>query len=194
MTDAAPSTGWVPHRPEQRFSIVVSRFLNAALVLPFYVTAIHDADEGTRTDRQRMRDKQRGQEPGQLDYDVVQGFWNTLNMIPICRKLELKRGKNSLSDNQRVTFKKLMDCGAKPCVAWTLREVHSEMVREGFRFLANVETSIQKYEAQLDALDRAAELTKAGAAPKPKRAARKAEPRYTLSKTQARRANARGYA
>lgn len=180
------SRPWVPHRPEQRFSVVVDHFLTHALIPPFYATAIHDADEGTRTDRQRARDKERGQKPGQLDWDVCQGpggLW---------RKLELKRGKNDLSDNQRMTVSELTACGAKPVVAWNLRQAHDGLAAQGFRFKANVETLLQKYEAQLEALDRTAELTLAGAAPKKPARKTRNRPRNPAGKAMVRRAAAKG--
>lgn len=179
---------WIPHKPEDRLSIVTSHFLNAALVPPFYVTALADDDEGQRTKMQRIRGRERGQEPGQLDYDVWQGRlrddqqFGDAYYVPLARKLELKRGNNKPSANQLVTIKKLTDLGAPPVVAWDLRGVWRGLRNEGFRFLGNVETLLQKYEAQLDALDRDAELTLAGGAPaKKKRAARKAGPRTTFS-------------
>lgn len=182
---------WIPHQPEQRLSIVVNRFLNAALVQPFYCTAIHDADEGTRTDRQRARDKDRGQMPGQLDWDVVQGLPSALHGTrPLARKLELKRNKNVLSDNQRVTFRKLRSCGAMPVLAWTLREVYEGLAQVGFVFSGNVETLLQKYEAELEALDRTADLATAGTPAKRKSSPRKAEPRFLANKRMTKTLNA----
>lgn len=178
---------WIPHKPEDRLSIVTSRFLNAALLPPFYVTALADDDEGQRTMMQRVRGRERGQEPGQLDYDVVQGrgredAFGWVEYEPLARKLELKRGKNDLSDNQKMTVNKLSACGAAPVVAWTLREVHGGLLKVGFRFLGNVETLLQKFEADLAALDRTAELTLGGAAPaKRKRSTRKPTTRTPLT-------------
>lgn len=170
---------WIPHKPEDRLSIVTSRFLEDALVPPFYVTALADDDEGQRTPQQRMRGHERGQKPGQLDFDVVQGR----DGVALARKLELKRGKNDLSEHQKVTFQKLIACNAPPLKAKTLREVYQQLWGSGFRFNGNVETLLQKYEAQLDALDRTAELTLAGASPAKKSRPRKAAPRTTAPKS-----------
>lgn len=186
--------GWTPHKPEDRLSIVVSRFLEDALEPPFYTTALSDDDEGGRTQMQRVRGRERGQKPGQLDMDVVQGHWlgnNTIGqMVPLCRKLELKRGKNDLSEHQKTTRKKLIACGAFPIVAWTLRETHCLLTAEGFRFRGNVETLLQKYEAQLDALDRDAELRVSGV--KQPKTVRKTTPRFTPSRSVVRRAATKG--
>jgi hypothetical protein len=179
---------WLPHKPEDRLSIVTSRFLNAALVPPFYVTALADDDEGQRTRMQRIRGRERGQEPGQLDYDV----WQGAGAGYLARKLELKRGNNKPSANQLVTIKKLTDLGAPPVVAWDLRGVWRGLRNEGFRFLGNVETLLQKYEADLDALDRGAELTLSGGAPAKKPRKSKAGPRYSAGKRFQARANKAG--
>lgn len=183
---------WVPHKPEDRLSIVTSRFLNAALEPPFYVTALADDDEGQRTMMQRVRGKERGQEPGQLDFDVWQGRETVVGVVPIITKLELKRGKNKPSDNQVTTIKKLMACGGHPVIAWTLRDVYRGLFRIGFRFRGNVETLLQKHEADLEALDRTAELTLAGAAPAKKSRTRKTPARFTAGKQFQKRAAARG--
>jgi hypothetical protein len=179
---------WVPHKPEDRLSIVTSRFLNAALEPPFYVTALADDDEGQRTMMQRVRGRQRGQEPGQLDFDVWQGRTIGNVVVPLATKLELKRGQNKPSAHQIVTIRKLMACGASPLVVWTLRETHDGLAGIGFHFRGNVETLLQKYQADLDALDRAAELTLSGKTPQKKSRARKSAPRYVAGKGMQRRA------
>lgn len=154
---------WIPHKPEQRLSIAIDRFLDRALVPPFYCTAIHDADDGGRTDRQRQRDVQRGVKSGQLDWEVWQG------PNGLARRLELKRGANKPSPNQVVTIQHLTACGAPPVVAWTLREAFEGLRAQGFRFLPNVETTLQHCEELLAGWDRDAE-------------ARKAEPTVTASR------------
>jgi hypothetical protein len=159
VTERAPKP-WIPHKPEQRLSIVVGQFLERTLCPPHYVTALHDADGVARTDQSRMRDKVRGVKSGQLDWDVVQGD-------PLLqRKLELKRGDNKLSENQRVTARALATCGAPPVVAWTLREAYHGLRDAGFRFLGNVETQLQLLDAKLAAMDAEAAQTLAG---KPKK-------------------------
>lgn len=183
---------WLPHGPEDRLSIVTSRFLNDALVPPFYVTALADDDEGQRTMMQRVRGHERGQEPGQLDFDVWQGVPGLGGTVrPLARKLELKRGDNKLSANQIVTAKKLAACGAEPVVARTLCEVHDGLRRYGFRFHGNTETLLQKHQADLEALDRTAELTLAGVVTKKKSRPRKTEPRFTAGKRFQARARAK---
>ena len=169
-------TPWIPHKPEQRFSVVLRRFLRRALKQPCWFTAIHDADGGTRTDRQRIRDKERGIESGQLDWEVHQG------PPYLTRKVELKRGTNKTTDNQDSTIAKLTVCGAKPIVAWTLREAYEGMVEAGFRFEANVATTLQHCEALLDAWDREAEAIKAGTIIKKRRAPQKSGPRFLAGK------------
>lgn len=183
--------GWTPHKPEDRLSIVVSRFLEDALMPPFYVTALADDDEGGRTQMQRVRGRERGQKPGQLDFDVIQGQPIMHGGFhALCRKLELKRGKNQLSLHQTTTFRKLSACGAEPIVAWQLRQVYDLLSLVGFKFYPHYPTLLQKYEAQLDALDRDAELRVSGV--KQPKAVRKTTPRFTASRSVVRRAGSKG--
>jgi hypothetical protein len=169
MSDKKP---WVKNGPEARLSIAVDRFLRRALVPPFYATAVKDSDGGERSVQRRVRDKNRGIHKGILDWDVVQG--------PPClaRKLELKRGKNHTSDAQDKTIADLTACGAPPVIAWELREVYTGLLEAGFRFLPNVETTLQHWEAQLAGWDREAEMIKSGEVIPKKCAPRKAGPRF----------------
>lgn len=159
--NARPVKPWIKHKPEQRFSVVVKKFLNRALVRPCYFVANQDADSGGRTEQQRARDSERGIVPGQLDWEVEQGPPH------LFRRLELKRGKNKTSDNQDHTIKGCADCGAPPVVAWTLRQVYEGLANEGFRFVGNVETILQQCEADLEAMDRTAEAILLGTVVKP---------------------------
>lgn len=174
MSDTPRRKPWIPHRPEQRLSVFVNRLLEEALTQPFYATAIHDADEGQRTDQQRSRDKDRGQKSGQLD-------WKVMQFPGLYCEVELKRGRNGTSANQEVTIGKIKACGFDAFPAWTLREVHAGLAARGFRFAGNVETSLQKYEAMLAAADRNAELITSGAvtrkAPRPATQRRSAKAR-----------------
>lgn len=172
--DAPPRAGWVPHKPEQRLSIAINRFLGRALVEPCYFTALHDADGVQRTDNARTRDHARGVKSGQLDWDVVQGEPTN------ARKLELKRGKNRLSDNQKVTIQALTRCGLPPIVAYSVREAYEGLRKAGFRFYDDVEHHLRDVEAKLAEMDRDAELRKAGVAPAKKARPRKASPRYQM--------------
>lgn len=147
---------WVANKPEDRLSIAVDRFLRRALVRPFYAAAIQDSDGGARTMQQRVRDSNRGRKKGQLDWDVVQG------PPALCRKLELKRGKNDTSDSQEQSIADLTACGAPPVVAWTLRQVYDGLAGAGFRFTANVETVLQHCEELLAGWDREAEAVLSG--------------------------------
>ena len=171
MSGATKRKPWVSNKPEARLSIATDRFLRRALVPPFYVTAIHDSDGGERTMQQRVRDKNRGISKGQLDWDVVQA-------PGVARKLELKRGKKKPSESQVQTIADLTACGLRPVVAWTLREVYDGLLREGFRFGANVETVLQHCEEMLTGWDREAEDIMSGAVVKKASAPRKAGPRY----------------
>lgn len=162
---------WTANKPEARLSIAVDRFLRRALVPPFYVTAIHDSDGGSRTMLQRVRDKNRGIAKGQLDFDVVQG------PPALCRKLELKRGRNTTTEAQDLTIATLKACGASPVIAWTLREVYEGLLERGFRFMPNAPTVLEHMEALLAGWDRDADAVKASPPRKP--AARKVQPRYT---------------
>lgn len=157
-TPAPNERPWVPNGPEARLSIAVDRFLEHSLVEPFYVTAIHDADGGGRSDNQRARDENRGITKGQLDWDL----WQGIDATYLARKLELKRFDNDLSERQRETVRKLTLCNAPPIIAWTLREVLRGMTRAGFRFLPNVSTTLQYWEEQLASWDREAEDIKSG--------------------------------
>lgn len=148
---------WVPNKPEQRLSIAVDRFLGRALLPPCYFTAIHDADEGGRTDQQRARDRNRGIKSGQLDWIIVQGPGG------LVRSLELKRGRNRTSVNQDTTIAVLAHCGAPPVVAWTLVEAYRGLLAAGFRFAPNVGAVLQHMEAELAGWDREAEAIKSGA-------------------------------
>jgi hypothetical protein len=120
--------------------------------------------------------------PGQLDWDVAQGpgLW---------RKLELKRGKNKLSENQLTTFRKLNECGMMPVLAYDLQQAWRGLAAVGFRFTGNVSTLLQKYEAQLEALDRAAEADQPA---KLRRAPKKQGPRAARPGKWYRKANAQG--
>ena len=155
---------WIPHKPEQRFSLWLNRFLEHALIQPCYFTANQDADSGGLTDQQRSRNIQRGIKSGQLDWEIEQLTPNG----HLFRRLELKRGKNAATDMQKVTITKLMECGAAPEVAYNIRQAHSSLARMGFLFTANVETLIQKYEGFLEASDREADAILRGAAVKVK--------------------------
>ena len=154
---------WVHNRPEQRLSIATYRFLKRALLPPCYFTAIHDSDDGARTDLQRIRDATRGVTTGQLDWDIVQGVEVRPGVIrALARKLELKRGSNKPRGKQLQTIEDLTACGAAPVVAWSLREVHSGLVERGFRFSGNVETILQHLEAELASWDREADAVMSG--------------------------------
>lgn len=169
---AAPRP-WVANKPEQRLSIAVDRFLDLALLLPCYFTAIHDADGGARTDLQRIRDRSRGIKPGQLDWEVWQG------PNGLARRVELKRGKNKPSDHQLTTISKLDMCGARPIVAWTLRQVYGGLAAAGFGFTANVATHLQHCEALLDGWDREAEDILSGVVVRKPRATKPRKTRVT---------------
>ncbi len=160
---------WVSNGPEDRLSIAVDRFLRDTLVPPFWCSAVHDRDGGQRSMLQRTRDVNRGIRKGQLDWDVIQG------PPYLHRKLELKRGKNNLTEAQDHTFCKLVACGGHPILARTIRDVFHGLAGAGFSFLPNVGMKLAHYEAQLDAWDREAELILSGAVVKkrsPPRAAR----------------------
>lgn len=183
-TDTRDKKPWVMNGPEARLSIAVDRFLRRALVPPFYCTAIHDSDGGKRSMTERVRDKNRGVQKGQLDWHVAQpGIW---------RALELKRGRNTTSEAQDQTIASLTACGFRPVVAWTLREVAVGLREEGFKFLPNAGTTLQHMEAQLEAWDRNANDIKTGVVIKKKSRPRKAGPRYTASAGFVARARAKG--
>lgn len=150
----APVKIWVANGPEDRLSIAAFRFLNDTLESPFYVTMIHDRDHGKRTLMQRSRDANRGVTKGQLDADVVQG------PPYLHRKLELKRGRNDLTEAQIMTVDALTQCGGPPVVAWDLRDVFSGLMDEGFRFVPNSHLRLAYYEELLASWDREAELKK----------------------------------
>lgn len=175
---------WVQNKPEQRLSIAVDRLLRDTLAGLFYATAIHDADGGGRTDRQRARDANRGIKSGQLDWEVWQNIGRDL---PLVRKVELKRGKNDTSPNQDVTITKLTDLGAPPITAWTLAEVIAGLQAAGFRFNGTLPTKLAYYEAQLAAWDREADAIMSGAVVKKRAAPKKAPPRFVMGKRGAKR-------
>lgn len=175
---------YVSNQPEQRLSIAVDRFLRRALVPPFYCTAIHDSDGGKRSMVERVRDKNRGVQKGQLDWICVQPG--------VYRSLELKRGPNTTSESQDQTIETLTLCGFRPIVAWTLREVAVGLREEGFKFLPNAGTTLQHMEAQLESWDRAAADILSGAVIKKKSKPRAAGPRYTASAGFVARAKAKG--
>lgn len=179
-----PLKPWVPHKPEQRFSIVVDQLFSRTLMMPFYVCAT--ADEEGRTDNQRARDRIRGVKPGKLDWDVVQG------PLGLARKLELKIGDNKPTDNQLVTMRKLAECGAVPILAWDLRQVHAGMVREGFRFSDNVRFVIAELEQELAAANREAAGVKAGTIVRKKSRPKKRPPRFLMGKQRVNRARKAG--
>lgn len=182
-----PDKPWVVNKPEQRLSIAVDRLLDRALLPPNYTTALHDADEGGRTDNQRARDRNRGIKSGQLDWEVWQGPHG------LARRLELKRGKNTLSINQQTTIAALTACGAPPIVAYDLHQVHRGLAGAGFRFAANVSTILAHLEAELAGWDREADLIKSGQVVRKKsRSKPKAEPRFTLGKAAVGRARRAG--
>lgn len=170
VSDTVKKRPYVANKGEQRLSIAVDRFLRRALVKPCYVTAIHDSDGGERTMQQRVRDKNRGISKGQLDWQVVQ--------TGVYRPLELKRGKNNLSDAQVQTVADLTACGFPPIVAWTLREVYDGLSSAGFKFTGNVETVLQHCEELLAGWDRDAAAVMSGEVVKKKYAPRKAGPRF----------------
>lgn len=176
---------WIANGPEQRLSIAVNRFLERALLPPCYFVANQDADGGGRTDNQRQRDSNRGIKSGQLDWEVEQGRPHLM------RRLELKRGRNTLTARQQDTMNKLSLCGAHPVVAWTLEEVYEGLAGAGFRFAENVSTILQHLEAQLEAWDREAENVKTGTTVK-KRTYRPPSPRGLMPKRQVAAARAKG--
>lgn len=178
---------WVPHKPEQRLSMAVQRLLNRTLLPPCYFTALHDADGVARSEHARARDKVRGVRSGQLDWDIVQG------QPLLCRKLELKRGANGLSENQRQTVGALTACGAEPVVAWTLAEVYAGLTAAGFRFAANAPYVLAQVQQSLEAWDREAALVKQGVLVKPRKQSPKTtEPRYAWGKKAVQRARRGG--
>lgn len=176
---------WVANKPEQRLAIAVDRFLTRALLDPCYFTAMRDDIGAGRSNQQRIRDANRGVKSGLLDWEIWQG--DPL----IVRRLELKRGKNVLSDGQEITVAALVRCGAPPIVAWDLNQVWLGLLGAGFRFAPNFATTLQHCEELLAAWDREAEAIKTGAVVK-KTAMRKAPPRFTLSKRAAAGARKRG--
>lgn len=175
MSDVPAPHIWHHSTPEGRLSIATYRFLRRALVPPFYVVAIPDSDHGTRSDLQRMRDAAKGQIAGQLDMDCWQG------PNGLARKIELKRGRNKPTDQQRKTIADLTACGSPPVVAWTLEQVHLGLTMCGFRFLPNFATTLAHMEAQLEAWDRQAADVKSGAVVRKPSKPRQARTRPGLS-------------
>jgi len=157
MSDTPSERVWIANKPEDRLKIATFRFLKSALVPPFYVVSIQDADGGGRSDLQRIRDANKGIVSGQLDMEISQG------PPPLIRKLELKRGRNKPTEHQLKTIADLTACGAPPIVAWSLREVHDGLFIAGFVFLPNWRTTLAHMEAQLEAWDRQASDIKSGA-------------------------------
>src|SRR4249920_3825974 len=102
MADDPTPRIWRGSGPEDRLSIAVNRFLHRALVPPFWACAMPDSDHGTRSDLQRIRDANKGQRAGVLDWLCVQG------PDGLTRCLELKRGKNRLSPHQQQTVADLI--------------------------------------------------------------------------------------
>ena len=72
------------------------------------------------------------------------------------RCLELKRGKNKLTEHQERTVEAMTLCGAAPIIAWSLADVHAGLVLSGFRFLPNAFTTLAHMEMHLAAWDREA--------------------------------------
>jgi hypothetical protein len=167
MPDLDATKPWIQNSPEQRLSVATYRLLKRTLLSPKYITAIHDSDGGGRSDLQRIRDANRGITTGQLDFDVVQGVTVELRdgtsvVRALCRKLELKRGKNTLSPRQKITVSVLTACGAPPIIAWTLAEVHDGLKAAGFRFGNNVGYVLPHLEEELGEWDRKAEAILSG--------------------------------
>jgi hypothetical protein len=171
---------WVENGPEDRLSIATFRFLNDALAPNFYVTMIHDRDEGKRSMQQRIRSANRGIRKGQLDCIVDQGPPH-LN-----RRVELKRGDNKPTASQLLTIRDLTACGGRPIVAWELVEVYLGLLDAGFRFQPNVGTKLAYYERLLEAWDREASLVLSGAVVKKPAKPRAAKPRPAALKAVAR--------
>lgn len=185
VTEPPRKRPWVANGPEDRLSIAVDRFLNKALDEPFYCCAIPDEDGGRRTKQQRARDANRGRVKGQLDWLVVQG------PNGLVRQVELKRGKNTLSESQKLTIIRLAACGAPPIIAYTLREVADGLMKSGFRFRGNYMTTLLHCEHQLEGWDREAEDILSGAVVRKVRTTR-APPRHTMNNATIKRARARG--
>jgi hypothetical protein len=176
MDDVPAAKPWVANKPEARLSIAVDRLLRRCLLLPHYAVALHDADGAKRTENQRARDANRGVKSGQLDWDVVQG------PDGLARKLELKRFRGALTDNQKTTIRVLTECGAEPIVARDLQQVYLGLTQVGFRFSPNVRTVVAELEQHLAAWDREADSIKAGTIVRKKSRPPKPKPRFTLGK------------
>lgn len=177
---------WVANKPEQRLSVALDRLLSDTLTPPCYFTANHDADEGNRSDNQRLRDLNRGQKFGQLDWEVEQGPPH------LFRRLELKRGNNDTSARQDTTIAACTACGASPVVAWTLAEAIGGLQCEGFQFQPNLAVRLAYWQAQLDGWDREAEAILSGIIVKKKSKPRKPPARYRASKGMMRRMAGKG--
>lgn len=187
MTDSATKKKpWIPNKPEQRMSIALNRLLEDTLIPPCYFTANHDADEGNRSDNQRLRDLNRGQKFGQLDWEVEQGPPH------LSRRVELKRGRNTTSDRQDATIAACTACGAPPVVAWTLAGVIAGLQHEGFRFGGNLAVRLAYWQLELEGWDREAELVLAGAVVRKKAKPHKTPARFVMGKRMARGLSKKG--
>lgn len=186
MEPVADSKPWIKDGPEARLSIAVKRLLSRCLLPPCYFSTCGDADGVARTENARAREANRGRRPGLLDWDVVQGC------PTLARKLELKRGKGVLSENQKATIAALTKCGAPPLVAWDLRQVYRELAAAGFRFSNNVHHVVAHLEAELAGWDREADLIKSGAIVRKPARKPKPQPRFVMGKRAVTRARRSG--
>ena len=138
-SDAPPDRVWNATTPEGRLSIATYRFLKRALVPPFYVVAVPDMTMARAPIcNECARRRERTGRLLQLDFDVVQG------PNGLARKVELKRGRNGLTEHQKKTVDDLIACGfvADRRKAWMLREMFAGLLGAGFTFLPNVATTV----------------------------------------------------
>jgi len=138
----------IVHR-EQEFQKVAVAFIKRAVVGPMFVAAT--VNENEMTENARARAKLRGMVSGLPDLYVVQlpakSCW-----------LELKWGKNGLSENQKSVAHALDACKVPRGTAWSIAHVRYYLDFAGIELAHNIDSLTVEYQARAEAAVRTAEL------------------------------------
>lgn len=104
--------------PEEDLHKVVVKYLN--LQLPFDAVFHHSPNEGKHKPQYRKKQIALGMQAGWPDLEI---FYNDIVLF-----IELKAGKNTLSDSQKELHPRLKSNGFNVVTCWTLDEVKKALI------------------------------------------------------------------
>lgn len=159
---------------EHGLSHWVDKFLDRVITEPCWYTAVDHSGESIGRDPEKQmhwRQKQRAQgiKPSQLDWYVVQFDPVTFKPAAICW-IELKQGRNRLTDGQETTIRLLRQRGQVADEARTIHQCLALLRQAGFALHGNADNIAILIQAEADASSAAPRKAKRSYGPALRRA------------------------